>query len=153
MIDLALLSANAAQLKYILTNWDQHEYHMLLLCLVVSSICLQVNRNQNFIVRKAIFALEFFQKFLHLDLFRFCKQSFVWFWAWFLTSTKWIIINQLISSTMCHYPLLWLWSLLMLWSVFLILKVFPTMRKNYINRLGTPFWPLASHNSITTIAF
>lgn len=43
MLDLALLIQNAAQLKYIITNWDRQEFHMLLLCLVITSIGLQVN--------------------------------------------------------------------------------------------------------------
>lgn len=43
MLDLALLSANAAQLKYIIATGNKHNYHILLLCLVSFSICLQVN--------------------------------------------------------------------------------------------------------------
>lgn len=33
-----LLIQNAAQLKYIISNWDQQEFHMLLSCLVITSI-------------------------------------------------------------------------------------------------------------------
>lgn len=43
MLDLALLSANAAQLKFILTNWDHLNFREILLSLVITSIFLQVN--------------------------------------------------------------------------------------------------------------
>lgn len=43
MLDLALLSANAAQLKFLLANGNNHSFHMLLMCLVISSIGFQVN--------------------------------------------------------------------------------------------------------------
>lgn len=42
MLDLALLAANASQLKYILTVGESHEFYGLLLTLVILSICLQV---------------------------------------------------------------------------------------------------------------
>ncbi|XP_055599342.1 ninjurin-2-like [Uranotaenia lowii] len=42
MLDLALLTANAAQLKYILTIGSAHPFFMLLLVLVIASIVLQV---------------------------------------------------------------------------------------------------------------
>lgn len=42
MLDLALLAANATQLKYILKTGDSHEFYGLLLTLVILSICLQV---------------------------------------------------------------------------------------------------------------
>lgn len=42
MLDLALLAANASQLKYILTTGESHEFYGLLLTLVITSICLQV---------------------------------------------------------------------------------------------------------------
>lgn len=43
MLDLALLSANAAQLKFVLTNWDHLNFREILLSLVILSIFLQVN--------------------------------------------------------------------------------------------------------------
>lgn len=42
MLDLALLTANASQLKYLLTVGEAHEFYHLLLTLVVLSISLQV---------------------------------------------------------------------------------------------------------------
>ncbi|XP_021709007.1 ninjurin-2 [Aedes aegypti] len=42
MLDLALLTANAAQLKYLLTVGEAHQFYTLLLILVVTSISLQV---------------------------------------------------------------------------------------------------------------
>lgn len=42
MLDLALLSTNAAQLKLILSNWEQQEFNTFLLWLVATSIVLQV---------------------------------------------------------------------------------------------------------------
>lgn len=46
MLDLALLSANAAQLKFILSNWEQQEFNTFLLWLVATSIVLQVKLNE-----------------------------------------------------------------------------------------------------------
>lgn len=43
ILDLALLASNAAQLKYLLKIGESHEFYTLLLALIVSSICLQVN--------------------------------------------------------------------------------------------------------------
>ncbi|XP_049540223.1 ninjurin-2-like isoform X1 [Anopheles darlingi] len=42
MLDLALLTANASQLKYILTVGTAHEFYHLLLTLIIISISLQV---------------------------------------------------------------------------------------------------------------
>merc|ERR550539_481556 len=42
MLDIALLSSNAAQLKYILTVGEEHQYYLPMLVLIVSSIVLQV---------------------------------------------------------------------------------------------------------------
>merc|ERR1739836_294860 len=42
MLDIALLSTNAAQLKYILTVGEEHEYYLPMLILIVASIVLQV---------------------------------------------------------------------------------------------------------------
>merc|ERR1711902_335959 len=41
MLDIALLSTNAAQLKYILTVGEEHEYYLPMLILIVASIVLQ----------------------------------------------------------------------------------------------------------------
>ena len=43
MLDIALLSSNAAQLKYILTVGEDHQYYLPMLVLIVSSIVLQVS--------------------------------------------------------------------------------------------------------------
>lgn len=45
MLDLALLTANAAQLKRILTIGPTHRFYHLLLTLISISICLQVRMN------------------------------------------------------------------------------------------------------------
>lgn len=42
MLDLALLTANVSQLKYLLDVGDLHPYYTLLLSLIIVSICLQV---------------------------------------------------------------------------------------------------------------
>merc|ERR1712227_165658 len=42
MLDIALLSSNASQLKYILSVGEEHEYYMPMLVLIISSIVLQV---------------------------------------------------------------------------------------------------------------
>merc|ERR1712156_833654 len=42
MLGIALLSSNAAQLKYILTVGEEHQYYLPMLVLIVSSIVLQV---------------------------------------------------------------------------------------------------------------
>uniref|UniRef100_A0A1B6CB79 Ninjurin-1 n=1 Tax=Clastoptera arizonana TaxID=38151 RepID=A0A1B6CB79_9HEMI len=42
MLDIALLTANASQLKYILQVGQKHEFYSLMLCLIVSSIVLQI---------------------------------------------------------------------------------------------------------------
>lgn len=50
MLDLALLTANAAQLKRILTIGPIHRFYYLLLPLIVVSICLQVTFFHEWIV-------------------------------------------------------------------------------------------------------
>ncbi|KAJ6640732.1 Ninjurin-2, partial [Pseudolycoriella hygida] len=42
MLDLALISSNAAQLKYILTAGTEHQFYTLLLSLILLSLCLQI---------------------------------------------------------------------------------------------------------------
>ncbi|XP_037924830.1 ninjurin-1 isoform X4 [Hermetia illucens] len=42
MLDIALLTANASQLKYILQVGERHEFYKLMLILISSSIVLQV---------------------------------------------------------------------------------------------------------------
>ena len=42
MLDIALLTANASQLKYILQVGDKHEFYSLMLGLITTSIILQV---------------------------------------------------------------------------------------------------------------
>lgn len=54
MLDIALLTANASQLKYILQVGDKHEFYTLMLVLISISIIMQVN-------------------------FRFAAVKFVWF--------------------------------------------------------------------------
>lgn len=43
MLDIALLTANASQLKYILQVGTRHEFYRLMLTLITISISLQVN--------------------------------------------------------------------------------------------------------------
>lgn len=43
MLDIALLTANASQLKYILQVGHQHEFYTLMLVLISVSIIMQVN--------------------------------------------------------------------------------------------------------------
>lgn len=42
MLDIALLTSNASQLKYILQAGDKHEFYHFMLVLVSVSICLQI---------------------------------------------------------------------------------------------------------------
>lgn len=42
MLDLALLAANAAQLKFVLSMGESHQFYTLLIVLIVASLCLQV---------------------------------------------------------------------------------------------------------------
>ena len=42
MLDVALLTANASQLKYVLTAGDRHPFYDLMLSLIIISIILQV---------------------------------------------------------------------------------------------------------------
>lgn len=42
MLDIALLTSNASQLKYILQAGDKHEFYHFMLVLVTVSICLQI---------------------------------------------------------------------------------------------------------------
>jgi hypothetical protein len=42
MLDIALLTANASQLKYVLQVGEQHEFYTLMVCLICVSIVLQV---------------------------------------------------------------------------------------------------------------
>ncbi|KAL0276976.1 UNVERIFIED_CONTAM: hypothetical protein PYX00_004423 [Menopon gallinae] len=44
MLDIALLTANASQLKYILQVGKQHEFYTLMLSLIILSIILQVGQ-------------------------------------------------------------------------------------------------------------
>ncbi|KXJ78561.1 hypothetical protein RP20_CCG004245 [Aedes albopictus] len=48
MLDLALLTANAAQLKYLLTVGEAHPFYTFLIALVVTSISLQSVRVTSF---------------------------------------------------------------------------------------------------------
>lgn len=43
MLDIALLTANASQLKYILQVGDRHEFYTLMLTLICISIVMQVS--------------------------------------------------------------------------------------------------------------
>lgn len=50
LLDVALLTANASQLKYILQVGEQHDFYSLMLGLIITSIILQViNNNKLFI--------------------------------------------------------------------------------------------------------
>ena len=49
MLDIALLSSNAAQLKYILTVGEEHQYYLPMLVLIISSIVLQVSFRQTIV--------------------------------------------------------------------------------------------------------
>nr|XP_027222138.1 ninjurin-1-like isoform X3 [Penaeus vannamei] len=41
MLDIALLTANASQLKYVLRIGDKHEFYSLMLGLIITSLVLQ----------------------------------------------------------------------------------------------------------------
>ncbi|XP_050695448.1 ninjurin-1-like isoform X4 [Eriocheir sinensis] len=42
MLDVALLTANASQLKYVLSVGEEHEFYTVMLVLIISSLVLQV---------------------------------------------------------------------------------------------------------------
>uniref|UniRef100_A0AAG5DRX6 Ninjurin n=1 Tax=Anopheles atroparvus TaxID=41427 RepID=A0AAG5DRX6_ANOAO len=58
MLDLALLTANASQLKYILTVGDTHEFFHFLLVLIIISISLQVFQALLIIVLAIVFDIN-----------------------------------------------------------------------------------------------
>lgn len=45
LMDVALLSSNASQLKYLLKKGPEHEFYVALLLMVIASITLQVNQH------------------------------------------------------------------------------------------------------------
>ncbi|XP_049540224.1 ninjurin-2-like isoform X2 [Anopheles darlingi] len=55
MLDLALLTANASQLKYILTVGTAHEFYHLLLTLIIISISLQLFQALLIVVLAVVF--------------------------------------------------------------------------------------------------
>ncbi|XP_077286909.1 ninjurin C [Arctopsyche grandis] len=58
MLDIALLTANASQLKYILQVGEKHEFYTLLLTLITVSIVLQVTAGVLFVVLGSFFDLN-----------------------------------------------------------------------------------------------
>ena len=50
MLDVALLTAKASQLKYVLQLGDKHPFYVLMLSLIVTSIVLQVSRYRRVII-------------------------------------------------------------------------------------------------------
>jgi Ninjurin len=52
MLDIALLTANASQLKYVLQLGYRHEFYQIMIVLISSSIVLQVSHNP-FVQRRA----------------------------------------------------------------------------------------------------
>lgn len=42
MMDIALLTANASQLKYVLSHWDMREYFLINIALIGTSMALQI---------------------------------------------------------------------------------------------------------------
>jgi hypothetical protein len=77
MLDLALLTANAAQLKRIMTIGNSHRFYYLLMTLILISICLQVGCTFSAMARVHTGFLksenDTFQN--HFLLFRLYKQS------------------------------------------------------------------------------
>ncbi|XP_014277916.1 ninjurin-1 isoform X1 [Halyomorpha halys] len=74
MLDIALLTANASQLKYILQIGDKHEFYSLMLGLITTSIILQVGMGV---------------LFLSLNLMRDCRLHLIEY------KTSALIINNL----------------------------------------------------------
>ncbi|XP_073975931.1 ninjurin C isoform X1 [Rhodnius prolixus] len=74
MLDIALLTANASQLKYILQVGDKHEFYSLMLGLITTSIILQVGMGV---------------LFLSLNLMRDCRLHLIEY------KTSALIINHL----------------------------------------------------------
>ncbi|KAK9499838.1 hypothetical protein O3M35_002799 [Rhynocoris fuscipes] len=74
MLDIALLTANASQLKYILQVGDKHEFYSLMLGLITTSIILQVGMGV---------------LFLSLNLMRDCRLHLIEY------KTSALVINHL----------------------------------------------------------
>lgn len=62
LLDVALLTANASQLKYILQVGEKHEFYKLMLTLIVISIVLQVSFIDLSLISRVII-------FFHLNLY------------------------------------------------------------------------------------
>ncbi|XP_049295054.1 ninjurin-2-like [Anopheles funestus] len=58
MLDLALLTANASQLKYILTVGEAHQFYHFLLVLIIVSISLQIFQALLIIVLAVVFDIN-----------------------------------------------------------------------------------------------
>ncbi|XP_053675030.1 ninjurin-1-like [Anopheles nili] len=58
MLDLALLTANASQLKYILTVGVAHEFYIFLLVLIIISISLQIFQALLILVLAVVFDIN-----------------------------------------------------------------------------------------------
>ncbi|XP_040162815.1 ninjurin-2-like [Anopheles arabiensis] len=58
MLDLALLTANASQLKYILTVGETHQFYHFLLVLIIVSISLQIFQALLIIVLAVVFDIN-----------------------------------------------------------------------------------------------
>uniref|UniRef100_A0A182KB50 Ninjurin a n=1 Tax=Anopheles christyi TaxID=43041 RepID=A0A182KB50_9DIPT len=58
MLDLALLTANASQLKYILTVGETHQFYHFLLVLIIVSISLQIFQALLIVVLAVVFDIN-----------------------------------------------------------------------------------------------
>lgn len=72
MLDIALLTANASQLKYILQVGQKHEFYTLMLIMISVSIIMQVNFSRTEDSTRAMatinsFRLQFANRFLYID--------------------------------------------------------------------------------------
>lgn len=71
MLDIALLTANASQLKYILQVGQKHEFYTLMLILISVSIIMQVNKFIFFFIQKLFEACSMWCHLNFFSIYRF----------------------------------------------------------------------------------
>ena len=75
MLDVALLTANASQLKYVLQLGDKHPFYVLMLTLIVTSIVLQVSR-YNCVIMLGVKVIRYVVLF---ENYKFYSWEFIWY--------------------------------------------------------------------------
>lgn len=139
MMDLALLSANANQLRYVVETYDHHPYYWFSLISISISLILQVGLH---ILTSSFFRLYYshFYWFLFVNFFGYCcfRWPLVLDWFW-IVDIMWKIWNKfavLIKSMIWQFlAFFWLqqWMCLSRRLALLRLYQYPTNRMWMIN--------------------